>query len=79
MKVLDVVASVLLIIGALNWGFIGLFNFNLVTTIFGEATAISRVIYAVVGLCALYEVGSFAFGFREIQHRWCESHAATKQ
>jgi len=45
MKVLDVIVSVLLLIGALNWGLIGFFGFNLVAAIFGEAEAISRVIY----------------------------------
>lgn len=39
-------------IGALNWGLIGLFNFNLVAWIFGPDTVISRIIYAVVGIAA---------------------------
>jgi hypothetical protein len=69
---LDIVVTVLLIIGALNWGLIGFFNFNLVAAIFGEASAISRVIYALVGLSALYDVFSLTFGFKAIQHRWCE-------
>jgi uncharacterized protein len=49
----DILTKVLLaiaIIGALNWGLIGFFNFNLVEAIFGGA---SRVIYAIVGICAL--------------------------
>jgi uncharacterized membrane protein YuzA (DUF378 family) len=72
MKVLDVFVTVMLIVGALNWGLVGFFNFNLVTSLFGEASAISRVIYALVGLSALYEVFSFTFGFKGVQHRWCE-------
>jgi len=50
------VALVLLIIGALNWGLVGTFNVNLVHTIFGEMTALSRIIYILVGLAAIYMI-----------------------
>jgi hypothetical protein len=53
-KPVDVVAYVLVIIGALNWGLIGFFDFNLVAAIFGEMTTISRIIYALVGLAGIY-------------------------
>ena len=56
MKVIDKIALVLIIIGAINWGLIGLFNFNLVTTIFGDMTIISRVIYGLVGLSGLWGI-----------------------
>jgi uncharacterized membrane protein YuzA (DUF378 family) len=72
MKVLDVIVTVLLVIGALNWGFVGFFGFNAVAAIFGEATAITRVIYAVVGLCGVYEAVSFTVGFDAMHERWCE-------
>ena len=78
MKMLDLVVSLLLIIGALNWGIIGFFNFNVIAAIFGEASAVSRVIYALVGLSAVYDIFSFTFGFKAIQNRWCESHAPMK-
>ena len=78
MKVLDIVVTVLLIVGALNWGLIGFFGFNFVAAIFGEAGVISRLVYAVVGLAALYEIGSFTFGIKETQHRWCETLATIK-
>lgn len=78
MKVLDIVVTVLLLIGALNWGLIGFFGFNFVSALFGEAEVISRLIYAVVGLAALYEIGCFTFGIKETQHRWCETIAAIK-
>jgi uncharacterized membrane protein YuzA (DUF378 family) len=78
MKVLDVVVTVLLLIGALNWGLVGFFGFNFVTALFGEAAVLGRVIYAVVGLAALYEIGCFTFGLRETQHRWCETLATIK-
>ena len=51
---IDWVALVLVIIGGLNWGLVGLFDFNLVDTIFGEKSALSRIIYTLVGLSALY-------------------------
>jgi uncharacterized membrane protein YuzA (DUF378 family) len=78
MKVLDVVVTALLLIGALNWGLVGFFGFNLVTALFGEAAVIGRLIYAVVGLAALYEIGCFTFGLRETQHRWCDIAATVK-
>lgn len=51
---LDCVALTITIIGAINWGLIGFFDFNLVAFIFGSMTWISRIIYALVGLCGLY-------------------------
>jgi uncharacterized membrane protein YuzA (DUF378 family) len=50
----DWLALVLVLIGALNWGLVGLFNFNLVDEIFGSMTAITRVVYTLVGVSALY-------------------------
>ena len=45
---------VLLIIGGLNWGLVGAFNFNLVTTLFGTVSVVTTVIYVAVGLAAIY-------------------------
>ncbi len=56
MKIIDKIALVLIIIGAINWGLIGLFNFNLVATIFGDMTIISRIIYGLVGLSGLWGI-----------------------
>jgi len=72
MKVLDIIVTSLLIIGAINWGLVGFFGFNLVGMLFGEATAISRVIYAFVRLSGLYEVYNVTFGYNEMHHRWCD-------
>jgi uncharacterized membrane protein YuzA (DUF378 family) len=52
------IAFVLVIIGALNWGLVGFFSFDLVKAIFGDMTTMSRVIYDLVGLSALYMVVS---------------------
>ena len=55
MKVLDRIALALVIIGALNWGAVGLFRFDCVAAIFGgQVVAISRVIYALVGISGLW-------------------------
>ena len=51
---LDYTALIISIIGALNWGLIGLFKFNLVSWIFGDMSWISRIIYVIVGICGLY-------------------------
>ncbi len=56
MKVIDKIALVLIIIGAINWGLIGIFNFNLVEAIFGNMTVISRIIYGLVGLSGLWGI-----------------------
>lgn len=56
MKVIDKIALVLIIIGGINWGLIGLFDFNLVATIFGDMTIISRIIYGLVGLSGVWGI-----------------------
>lgn len=53
---IDWIAMALLIIGGINWGLVGLFNFDLVATLFGEMSLVSRIVYAVVGLSALYTI-----------------------
>lgn len=60
MKALDVTSLLLVIIGAVNWGLIGFFGFDLVATLFGPLSAVSRVIYALVGLAGLYSISFFA-------------------
>lgn len=54
MKVIDTIALLLVIIGAINWGLIGIFNFNLVDTIFGVMSALSRIIYTLVGISGIW-------------------------
>ena len=56
MKIIDKVALVLIIIGAINWGLIGFFKFDLVATIFGEMSVLSRIIYALVGVSGLWGI-----------------------
>lgn len=54
MKSIDQVAWVLVVVGALNWGFIGLVNLNFVETVFGIGTALTQLVYILVGLGGLY-------------------------
>ena len=56
MKGLHALATILLVVGGLNWGLVGLFNFDLVATLFGEMSAVSRIVYALVGLSALWQL-----------------------
>lgn len=56
MKIIDNIALVLVIIGAIVWGLIGLFNFNLVEAIFGNMTFLSRTIYTLVGISGLWAI-----------------------
>lgn len=59
MKTLDYIALILVIIGAINWGLIGFFSFDLVKMIFGDMTLISRIVYALVGVSGLYALSFF--------------------
>jgi len=54
MNAIDWIAMVLLIVGGINWGLVGLAEFDLVATLFGEGSALSRIVYALVGLSALW-------------------------
>lgn len=57
METLQKTALVLTIIGALNWGLIGLFNFNLVEAIFGVETVLTNLVYSLVGITGLINTG----------------------
>lgn len=54
LNTLDWITLILVIIGGLNWGLVGFFNYDLVATIFGATTLISKIVYDLVGLSALY-------------------------
>ncbi|MBU5590517.1 DUF378 domain-containing protein [Clostridium sp. MSJ-4] len=60
MKALDFIALLLVVIGALNWGLIAFFSFDLVASLFGNMTAFSRIVYGLVGLAGLYAISFFA-------------------
>ena len=60
-KVLDCIALTLAIIGAVNWGLIGFFSFDLVALIFGNMSWISSVLYALVGISGLYLLSFYLY------------------
>jgi uncharacterized membrane protein YuzA (DUF378 family) len=64
MKALDNITAVLLIIGGLNWGLVGAAEFDLVAALFGEMSPLSRVVYVLVGLSALYQ----ALRWKAVRH-----------
>ncbi len=56
---LDIVSLILVIVGGLNWALVGALNFNLVATLFGDMTMLSRTVYVLVGLSAIYLLTQF--------------------
>ena len=54
LSVIDWIALILVIVGGLNWGLVGIFSFDLVGAIFGPMSIISRIVYTLVGLSAIY-------------------------
>ena len=71
MKSLDILAAILLVVGGLNWGLVAIANFDLVAMItgagaFGNKNALGVVVYALVGLAAIYQ----ALTWKGIQRRW---------
>lgn len=67
MYILKLIAYILVIIGALNWGLVGFFNFDLVAAIFGDMTAAARIIYALVGISAIIYL---LMSYRDIGDRY---------
>ena len=65
MQILQKVALIFTIIGAINWGLVGIFDFDLVATIFGDGSAFSRVIYTIVGICGLINIGLLFTEYKE--------------
>ena len=59
MNILRTIAYVLVMVGAIAWGIIGLFNFNLVSALFGDASILSRIVYTLVGISAVYLMATY--------------------
>lgn len=77
MKKLDALAAILVIVGALNWGLVAIANFDLVAAVFGldfgETNLLTRVVYGLVGLSAVYLVTQM----RALPGRWAPQSPAT--
>ena len=64
MKTLNLVTLILTIVGGINWGLVGLANVDLVAALFGDGSGMSRFVYVVVGLSALYQILPLSKAFR---------------
>jgi uncharacterized membrane protein YuzA (DUF378 family) len=75
MKQIDVLSTVLVVVGALNWGLIAVAGFDLVAALFGmrfgEVSALSAVVYGLVGLAGLYRIATW----RRVQGNWAHPTA----
>jgi uncharacterized protein len=56
MRLINILTLVLVIVGGLNWGLVGLFGFDLVAALFGTMSALSRIVYVLVGISALWQI-----------------------
>jgi uncharacterized membrane protein YuzA (DUF378 family) len=65
MRIVNTITLVLLIVGGLNWGLVGLLGFDLVAALFGEMSLLSRVVYALVGVSALWQFVPLLGGDRQ--------------
>jgi uncharacterized protein len=78
MKLIDIAAAVLVVVGALNWGLVAVARFDLVAALFGlsfgEVSGLTAVVYGLVGVAGLYQ----AFAWKRVQGRWMQpaSHHA---
>ena len=63
MRAINLLTLTLVIVGGLNWGLVGAFNFDLVAAIFGQMSALSRLVYVLVGLSALWQIIPLLKGF----------------
>lgn len=76
MKQLDVIAAVLVVVGALNWGLVAVARFDLVAALFGmgfgEVSPLTAVVYGLVGLAGLYQ----ALFFNRVRSRWAQAVSA---
>ena len=62
MGTLDWIGFILAIIGALNWGLVGVFKWDLIAKLFGDMTTLTRVVYTIIGVAALYRIYSVVAG-----------------
>ncbi len=69
MKTLDLIAFILLVIGGLNWGLVGIFSWDLVSSIFGYMSVLSKIVYVLVAVSALYNL----FLWNGMHKRWAKT------
>ena len=76
MKILNVVTLVLVIVGGVNWGLVGLADFDLVAAIFGAGSALARLVYVLVGMSALWQLVPLVRALRSDEPPSLRHHAA---
>jgi hypothetical protein len=57
--IVDLIAFILLLIGGLNWGLVGLFDWDIIGAIFGDMSAFTRIIFVLIGLAAIYRIAMY--------------------
>lgn len=68
MKTIDVVTLFLIAVGALNWGLMGIFSFDLFATVFGPMTVLTRIVYTLIGFAGVYQLGQFKIRHSPWEH-----------
>ena len=68
-RAVNLVTLLLVIVGGLNWGLVGLLNFNLVAALFGDSSMLSRIVYVLVGLSAIWQFGPLLKGLSTGEQR----------
>jgi len=76
MKAINILTLVLIIVGGLNWGLVGLFNFDLVATIFGAGSILARVVYVLVGVSALWQLVPLSAAMKSDEPAALRGHSA---
>jgi uncharacterized protein len=69
MRVINLLTLILVIVGGLNWGLVGLFDFNLVSAIFGDMSPVSRLVYVLVGVSAVWQLVPLSKSFSADESR----------
>ena len=69
MRTLHAIILTLIIIGGINWGLVGIFNYNLVDAIFGTMSWISRIIYTLVGIAGVWAIAFYGYGDRHVTQK----------
>lgn len=59
-QVIEMASIILLLVGGLNWGLVGFFEWNFIDTVFGMGSSLSRIVYSLVGISALYRIAMWA-------------------
>jgi uncharacterized protein len=74
MRALNLITLFLVIIGAINWGLVGAFDFNLVSALFGADSAVSNIVYLLVGLSGIYQLIPFIQACSNEQPKYTNKH-----